>query len=90
MLQHSRRQASGRWRRYTFVIWVVLTGIAAAYMMLAQPFAHYFRDDLWVVGVIVPPLMIVLLAIGLGWLVWLVTASRGGRAQDGGRPPSNG
>lgn len=76
MLQHSRRQATGRWRRWTFVIWVALTGIAAAYMMIAAPFAPYFREDLWVVGVIVPPLMIILLAIGIGWLVWLATSSR--------------
>lgn len=76
MLQHSRRQAAGRWRRVTFVIWVALTGIAAIYMMVAAPFAPYFRGDLWVVGVIVPPLMIVLLGIGIGWLVWLVTSSR--------------
>ena len=76
MLQHSRRKAAGRWRRRTFVIWVALTFVAAAYMLLAEPFAHYFRPDMWVVGVIVPPLMIILLAIGIGWLVWLVTASR--------------
>ncbi len=76
MLQHSRRKATGRWRRWTFVIWVALTFVAAAYVLLAAPFAPYFRADPWVVGVIVPPLMIVLLAIGIGWLVWVVTSSR--------------
>ncbi len=76
MLRHSREKTVGRWRRGTFVVWVALTVIAAAYIMLAQPFAPYFREDLWVVGVIVPPLMIVLLAIGIAWLVWLVTSSR--------------
>jgi hypothetical protein len=65
---------------------VALTGIAATYMMVAEPFAPYFRGEMWVVGVIVPPLMIVLLAIGLAWLVWLVTSRRGG---SGARPPSN-
>jgi hypothetical protein len=45
-------------------------------VLLAEPFAQYFQADMWVVGVIVPPLMIILLAIGIGWLVWLVTSSR--------------
>ncbi len=76
MLQHSRREAAGRWRRRTFAAWIALAIIAATYMLVAQPFAHHFRSDMWVVGVIVPPLMIVLLALGIGWLVWLVTSSR--------------
>lgn len=81
MLQHSQQKAKGRWRRWTFMTWIALTFVSATYMLLAQPFAHQFRSDMWVVGVIVPPLMIVLLAIGIGWLVWLVTSSR--RRQEG-------
>lgn len=87
MLQHSRRKATGRWRRWTFVIWIALTFVAAAYVLLAEPFAQYFRADMWVVGVIVPPLMIVLLAIGIGWLMWLMTSSR--RRQDGSVGPGS-
>ena len=69
------------------MIWVALTFVAAAYVLLAEPFAQYFSEDMWAVGVIVPPLMIILLAIGIGWLVWLVTSSR--RRQDGSRAPAN-
>jgi hypothetical protein len=76
VLQHSRRKAAGRWRRWTFVTWIALTLVAAAYILVTAPFASYFDEEMWMVGVIVPPLMIVLLAGGIGWLVWLVTSSR--------------
>lgn len=64
------------WRRPVFVVWVGLTIVAAAYVGAVGPFTAYFHERLWIVGVVVPPLMILLLGIGLGWLVWLVTAPR--------------
>lgn len=83
MLQHSRRRALGRWRRVMFVGWVGLTIVAAIYIGVTAPFASYFHDNFWMVGVVVPPLMIVLLGIGLGWLVWLVTSTpRKDRSSD--------
>ncbi len=76
MLEHSRRRALGRWRRVTFYVWVGLTVIAAIYLAVAAPLATYFHEDVRLVGVFVPPLMIILLGIGIAWLVWLVTSSR--------------
>lgn len=83
MLQHSERRAEGRWRRWTFLIWIALTIAIAAYIALTAPFASYFGEGMWMVGVVVPPLMIVLVALGVGWLLWLVTSSksRGDRRQ---------
>jgi len=52
-----------------------MTIAAAAYLAIAAPFASYFGEGMWMVGVVVPPLMIVLLAVGIGWLVWMVTSS---------------
>jgi len=76
MLKHSSRTAAGRWRRLSFRLWIGLTIAAALYIGFTAPFVGYFHGDLWIVGVIVPPLMIVLLGIGLLWLLWLVTSSR--------------
>ncbi len=56
--------------------WIALTIAAAAYIAVTAPFASYFGEGMWMVGVVVPPLMIVLLAVGIGWLVWMVTSSR--------------
>lgn len=75
MIEHSTRRTLGRWRRVMFVVWVGLTIVAAIYLAMAAPFATYFHQNMWLVGVIVPPLMIVLLGIGIAWLVWLVTSS---------------
>lgn len=82
MLEHSQRRAVGPWRRWTFRIWIALTIVVAAYMVIILPF---FRDDRagqFLMGVSVPFVMITLLVIGLGWLLWLVTATR--RRREGG------
>ena len=76
MLENSRRKAAGRWRHWTFAAWIALTIAAAAYIAVTAPFASYFGEGMWIVGVVVPPLMIVLLTVGIGWLVWMVTSSR--------------
>lgn len=93
MLKHSRRRALGPWRRWTFRIWIALTIIAAGYLAVVPPFAQYFGADMQLIGIIVPPLMILLLGIGLAWLVWLVTSSpRSDRNERARRaaPPSHG
>jgi hypothetical protein len=54
---------------------------------VTAPFASYFGEGMWMVGVVVPPLMIVLLAVGIGWLVWLATSSR---SRDDRRQKSRG
>jgi hypothetical protein len=76
MLEHGTRRATGRWRRLAFVVWIALTIVFAAYIAITAPFTSYFYEDMWLVSVVVPPLMILLLGIGLLWLVWLVTSSR--------------
>ncbi|MBK8907128.1 MAG: hypothetical protein IPM60_04265 [Rhodospirillales bacterium] len=75
MLEHSIDRATGRWRRRLFLLWIVLTVAVAVYVAVFAPFASWFRDDMWMVGVVVPPLMIILLGTGLLWLLWLATAS---------------
>lgn len=75
MLEHSSERATGRWRRRIFLLWIVLTVAVAIYVAVFAPFATWFHEDMWMVGVVVPPLMIILLGAGLLWLVWLTTAS---------------
>jgi len=69
VLERSRRKATGSWRHWTFAAWIALTIAAAAYIAVTAPFASYFGEGMWMVGVVVSPLMIVLLAVGIGWLV---------------------
>lgn len=76
MMERARAGADGRWRRRVFAVWVSLTIVASLYLAVVGPFAAYFREDLWLVGVVVPPLMILLLSLGLAWLVWIVTGPR--------------
>lgn len=76
MLEHSQRRAVGPWRRWAFRVWIALTILFGAYIVVILPF---FRDDRigpFLTGVPVPFVMIALLMIGLDWLLWLVTATR--------------
>lgn len=76
MLDHSRGKAVGKWRRWTFRIWVGITMVLAAYIIAVLAF---FRDDRigqFAVGLPVPIIMILLLFLGLGWLIWLITSRR--------------
>lgn len=74
MLEHAQRRAVGPWRRWAFRIWMGLTILFGIYIVGILPF---FRDDRigqFLTGVPVPFVMIALLMIG--WLLWLVTATR--------------
>lgn len=76
MLEHSREQAGGPWRRWTFRIWIAITIVFAAYVAVLLAFVGDERIGHFLLGVPVPFVMILLLLIGLGWLVWFVTARR--------------
>ena len=73
----TRRQS--KVRRSVFAIWIVLTVVAALYVGLAGPLIPQLPNDMWVVGVIVPPLMIVLAGFGFAWLAWLCLGGGRGR-----------
>jgi predicted lysophospholipase L1 biosynthesis ABC-type transport system permease subunit len=76
VLEHSREKAGGRWRRWTFRIWIAITLVFAAYVAVLLAFVHDERIGHFLLGVPVPFVMILLLLVGLGWLVWFVTARR--------------
>jgi NhaP-type Na+/H+ or K+/H+ antiporter len=76
MLEHTQRRAVGPWRRWAFRVWIGLTGALALYIVTVLPFVRDDRIGPFLLGVPVPFVMIALLMIGLGWLVWLVTARR--------------
>lgn len=63
-------------RRRLFWAWVGITAAIALYVGVAGPFVSYFHEDMWLVAVVGPPLMIVLLSSGLGWLAWWVFGTR--------------
>lgn len=83
MLEHSQPHAVGRWRRWTFRVWIALTIALGVYIVAILTFLRDDRIGQFLVAVPVPLVMIALLVIGLGWLLWLVTASR--RRQGSGR-----
>jgi quinol-cytochrome oxidoreductase complex cytochrome b subunit len=58
-------------RRSVFAVWIALTIVAALYVGVAGPLTPQLPSDMWLVGVIVPPLLIILAGIGLAWLAWL-------------------
>jgi hypothetical protein len=61
-------------RRPMFWIWVAITIVVAGYIGVAAPFAAFFAADKAWVAAIVPPVMILLLGIGLAWLLFFVMA----------------
>jgi hypothetical protein len=65
----TRRQ--NKIRRSVFAVWIALTLVVAVYVGLAGPLMPVLGHDIWLVGVVVPPFMIVLAAISIGWLAWL-------------------
>lgn len=75
------KRATGQGRRMMFLVWTALTVIIAVYIGVTAPLTTYLHEDLWIVAVAIPPLMIVLLGIGLGWLVWM-SAARPSRSRD--------
>lgn len=76
MLEHSRERAGGPLRRWTFRVWVGITIALAVYVAVLLTFVRDERIGHFLLGVPVPLVMILLLLIGLGWLVWFVTARR--------------
>jgi hypothetical protein len=64
-----------------FRIWIGLTVVVAIYIAVTGPLVTAFDEDMWLVAIVVPPLMILLLGLGLGWLAWVVTAPRRDRGQ---------
>lgn len=88
MLQHTPRKALGPQRRWVFRVWVGLTIALAVYLLIAIPFADLFTDRFHFIVAAVPFVMTLLALIGVGWLVWIVTARRSGgpgeRIMNGG------
>ena len=76
MLDHSRVKAGGPLRRWTFRIWVGITIVFAVHVAVLLAFVRDERIGHFLLGIPVPLVMILLLLIGLGWLVWFVTARR--------------
>lgn len=76
MLEHSASRAAGLWRQWAFRAWIGVTIALAIYVVSVLSFLRDDRIGQFLLGVPVPFVMIVLLAIGLGWLGWLVTARR--------------
>jgi hypothetical protein len=74
-------------RRPMFWTWIAITVVIAGYIGLAAPFATYFGAEKAWVAAIVPPIMILLLGIGLAWLVFFVVAparrTRAGDSENG-------
>lgn len=60
-------------RRWFFWGWTAITIAAAIYIGVAAPLVESFQTMPPLVGVIFPPLMILLLGIGLGWLALFVS-----------------
>lgn len=82
MLDHSRRRATGVWRHRAFLIWIAATVVVALYLAVAAPFAEYANENLRWVALVVPPVSFMLMAVGIGWLVWLATAKAGRQSDD--------
>lgn len=82
MTDRLRKRAGGPWRRRLFYAWIGLTIVAALYFAIAAPLAGYFHQGFAVVGVVLPPLMILLLGLGVAWLATFVSAPRRGRDQS--------
>lgn len=76
MIEHTRKKARGPHRRWVFRIWVGVTVVLAAYLAIAIPLASLFVDRYHYIAAAVPAVMILLTFIGLGWLVWFVTARK--------------
>ncbi len=78
-LQPTRRKVLGRWRRWFFFGWTALTVAALVFIAVLDPLALTGEVDKAVVAAFMPPLMILLTLIGIGWLVLLVTSRRDGQ-----------
>lgn len=82
MLEHSRANAVGKWRRWAFRVWIGITILLAGYLVVILPFVGGEPTGAVLAGAPVPIVMMLLLTLGLGWLIWLVTARRSRRGPD--------
>jgi len=71
MRRPNSQDVRGPWRRRLFWVWIGITVVLAAYLAIAAPLASYFGEGYALVGVIVPPIMILLAGLGLAWLLAL-------------------
>jgi len=76
MVMHSRVKALNRHRRLVFRLWVGLTVVLGGFLGVSTLFLGNRPTQYEWVAVAVPPTMIALALLGVGWLVWLVTARR--------------
>lgn len=70
----SVKTATGSARRLVFWGVVSITILAAAYLLIATPFIAYFGEGYAWAGAIVPPLMVLLVGIGIAWLLVVASA----------------
>lgn len=98
-MEHSREKAVGAHRQWAFRLWVGLTVLLSVYLLIAIPLADFFVDRYRFVVAGVPVVMFLLVVVGFGWLIWLVTARRRrgtrlppaqGPAQDGAQDGAQG
>jgi hypothetical protein len=87
-MPHTERSATGRKRHWAFTAWVVASIVIAIWIAVSAPVTEYFNEMPWYVAYSVPALMFFFLLVGLGWLVYLVTARRDGLPRN--RPPREG
>lgn len=72
----------GRIRRRVFRGWIGISILGALCIGVVAPVVEAAGRELWLPAIIVPALMLVLLAVGLAWLVWL--SSRQNSREDRG------
>jgi hypothetical protein len=89
MLEHSRANALGKWRRWAFRVWIGITILLAGYIVAILPFVGGEPTGAFLAGAPVPIIMIILLTLGLGWLIWLVTSRRDRPTRDVGPEPAS-
>jgi len=88
MTIHPSSKSMSRLRRPMFWIWIALTVAVAAYVAFAAPFVTYFGAAEALVAVIVPPVTILLVGIGFGWLVFYVIATPRRKNGDSAADPA--
>ncbi|MEX2630417.1 MAG: hypothetical protein WD341_10820 [Tistlia sp.] len=81
---HRSGRRSGHRRRRLFQAWVVLTVAVAAFVAFFEPLALEGLVGPSYVAYVVPPLMILLLGLSLGWLMQFVWRKDRRRGPDQG------
>lgn len=73
-MQRPPKRRLSRTGRVIFSVWVTLATLAFLFVTLAGPFERLLGDLPVAVGAIIPPVLVLLIGIGLGWLLWRVLA----------------